>query len=238
MPHSNKNPAPILADDIKAIAGGALRLFAMLLLSAAVGCLILQQAVYGGDPSEAAVENSLIELLQLAFLAISMALLSVVAARRREWRSGIVLVCAFFMCMAIRECDSSFDKAFYHGAWLPFALAVAAAGVIQALARRRSTFAGLAAIVRDRSFGVLCSGLSAIFAFSRILGYKRIWLTIYRDICGEKYAIELCRAMKNFAEEGTELFGYALVFLWAASFAVASLRPPRETDGKTACGQY
>ena len=76
--------------------------------------------------------------------------------------------------------------------------------------------------------------MSAIIAFSRILGYKRIWLTIYRDICGEKYAIELCRAMKNFAEEGTELFGYALVFLWAASFAASILRPPRETGGKKA----
>lgn len=228
MPRSSKNPDPIDAGDIKAVAGGALRLFAILLLSAAVGCLILQQAIYGGDPSEAAVENSLIELLQLAFLAMSMALLSIVAARRREWRSGIVLVCAFFMCMAIRECDSIFDKAFYHGAWLPCALAVAAAGAIQALALRRSTFAGLAAIVRDRSFGVLCSGLSAIFAFSRILGYKRIWLTIYRDICGEQFAIELCRAMKNIAEEGTELFGYALVFLWATAFAKSSLQRQRQ----------
>ena len=228
MPSSSNNPAPILADDVKVIAGGALRLFAMLLLSAAVGCLILHQAIYGGDPSEAAVENSLIELLQLASLLLSVTLLSIVAAKRKEWRGGIVLVCAFFACMAIRECDSIFDKALFHGAWLPFALAAAAAGAIQALVWRRGTAAGLAAIVRNRAFGILCSGLSAIFVFSRILGYKRIWLTIYRDVCGEKYAIELCRAMKNFAEEGTELFGYALVFLWAASFAAAALRRPRE----------
>lgn len=211
-------------DNIRAIGGGALRLFAALLLAGAVGGLILHQVVCGGDPSEAANENSPIEMLQLSFLLLSSALTAIVAAKRREWREGILLVCALLASMAIRECDKIFDDLLFHGAWQPFAFGVAAAAICAALRRRSRAAAGLAAVSRDRSFGLLCAGLATIFAFSRILGYKRIWLTIYRDVCGERFAIELCRAMKSIAEEGTELFGYALVLLWAALFAADALR--------------
>ena len=217
-------------DDTKTIAGGALRLFAALLLSTLVGLLIFNQVIRGGDPSEAANENSPIELVQLALLLLSAALTAVAAWKRKEWREGVVLVGAFFLCMSIRECDKVFDELFFHGAWQPFAFGVAATGVAMAFRRRGRAAAGLAAIVRDRSFGLVCAGLCVVFAFSRILGYKRIWLAIYRDICGEEHAIELCRAMKNIAEEGTELFGYALVFLWAVAFATSALVRRRQAS--------
>ena len=201
-------------DNLRVFAHGALKMFVFLALAAAVGGFIYQQVVCSSNPAEVANENSPLELVQLALLVASSLLAGIVAFRRRGVREGYMLVSALFACMAIRECDNLFDRALFHGAWLPFALTVTFVAVVAALAHRRQALAGIAEIVRSRHYGMLCVGFSVIFVFSRILGYKKIWLTIYRDICGEEGADWLCRAIKNISEEGTELFGYMLVFVW------------------------
>ncbi|MBR0057232.1 MAG: hypothetical protein IJP66_07870 [Kiritimatiellae bacterium] len=209
-------------ENFRAVLTGAAKFLALALMSAAVAVFIYHQVLIGQDPSEAANENSPIELLQLALLLSSSALLAGVAWLRREGREGYALTAAFFLCMAIRESDAIFDHLFYHGAWLPFALAVAGAASIAAIRRRGRALSGLADIVSGKGFGLLCSGMSMVFVFSRILGVKKIWMAIYRDVCCEEKASSLCRAIKNIAEEGSELFGYALIFAWALSFAVAA----------------
>lgn len=209
-------------DNLKSIIRGAGVFLAMALAAAAVGGLVHHQAVFSADPSESANENSIIELCQFGLLILCTASVAVAAARRRDGRSGFILVASLFLCMAIRECDSFFDHTFFHGAWFPFVAAVAIAAITLAIRRWQQTLEGLATIVRDTYFGLLCAGLSVILVFSRIMGRKIIWLTIYRDICGEDKASSLSRAMKNFAEEGTELFGYALLAFWAVSLLVGS----------------
>lgn len=201
-------------ENLKIFGHGALKMFVFLALAAAVGGFIYQQVVCSSSPAEVANENSPLELVQLALLLASSLLAGIVAFRRREVREGYMLVSALLACMAIRECDSLFDRALFHGAWLPFALAVAIVAVAAALAHRRQALAGIAEIVRSRHYGLLCVGFSVIFVFSRILGYKKIWMTIYRDICREEGAAWLHRVIKNISEEGTELFGYMLVFAW------------------------
>jgi hypothetical protein len=211
-----------------------MELLGVVALGAAVGCFIFWQAVHGGDPSESANENSPIELMQLGFVLVSALLAGATGWLRREGREGYALASAFFLCMAIRECDKVFDTIFFHGAWLPFALVMAAAGVVMALIHWRRTLAGIAEIVCDRAYGMLCAGMATVFAFSRILGYKKIWLTVYHDVCGIEGAERLCRTLKNIAEEGTELFGYALIFVWAAAIFRKSLRNARDDAGARA----
>lgn len=216
-----------MAGDWREAFRGAGRLLATSLASAVVGGVVMHQVLLGGDPSEAANENSIIELIQLALLVFSSATAAFAAAKFREGREGVVLVSALFLCMAIRECDSTFDRLLYHGAWFPIALAVAVAAAAFAALNMRRAARGLSAIARDIDAGFLYSGLSVILVFSRILGHKRIWLTIYRDVCGEENADSLCRAMKNIAEEGTELFGYTLIAIWAVLFAISCCRRRR-----------
>ena len=218
-----------MSDNLRCILRGAGVFFLMAFVSAAVGGLVFQQAVYGGDPSESAIENSIIEQVQFGLLILCTVLVAAAAARRRDGRAGYALVASFFACMAIRECDNFFDKLLFHGAWFPFVLAVAAAAIVAAVLHWKQTHAGMAAIVRDTYFGLLSAGLSVILVFSRILGHKSIWITIYRDICGEEKAEALSRAMKNLAEEGTELFGYTLLAFWAVALLAGSRECGRDS---------
>lgn len=211
---------------------GALKFFGVFFLGVAIGGFVLHQAIYGGDPSESAIENSPIELFQLTFLILSMAMTAAAGWLRRDCREGYWLVAGLFACMSIRECDNTFDNLFYHGAWLPFALVVAGVLTVKAALAYRRAASGLAEIAASRNFAMLCAGSSVIFAYSRILGYKKIWLTIYRDVCGEERAVELCRAIKNIAEEGTELFGYSLVLFWAVATFLSALRASKKSGGQ------
>lgn len=216
--------------DWRVVLRGTARFLAMAAASAVVGCIVRHQVLHGGDPSEAANENALIEFIQLALLVASSALAAFTAAKFREGREGVALVAAFFLCMAIRECDSIFDHLLCHGAWFPIALAVAIAAIAWAARSPKRMAAGLSAIATGPDAGILYSGLSVILVFSRLLGLKSIWLTIYRDVCGEEQADTLSRAMKNIAEEGTELFGYALIAFWAILFAAS--RANRRSGGR------
>jgi len=202
---------------------GMLRLFAMMLLAAAIGCLVYQQVVGGANAAVAANENSKIEHLQLAFVVLSAGATSLVAAMRPDGRRGFALVAAFFLSMAIRECDLYLDVALFHGAWFPIAVAVVVISCAYAATGCRNAAAGLVEIVRNRSYGVLCAGLSMLLVFSRILGRKDIWHAISRSVTGFDAPEPLIRSIKNTAEEGTELFGYALIFFWAVSFTFAAL---------------
>lgn len=217
----------------RAIFGGMCHLMAMMFFAAAVGGLIFQQTALGDNAVAAANENSIIEHLQLFLLAATFALLGVLAIRIREGREGFLLTAALFLCMAIRECDGILDTALFHGSWFPIGMAVALAAVIVAARRFRNTVAGLAAIVREKSFGILCAGLSMIFVFSRILGHKAIWSAISRHLSEVDVSKQLTRSLKNTAEEGTELFGYAIILFWAVSFAVPMFSRAPKTRKKS-----
>lgn len=213
-----------IAEARRTLRFGMLGLFAMMLLAAAIGGLVYQQVVRGANAAAAANENSTIEHLQLAFVVMSAGATSLVATLRPDGRRGFALTAAFFLSMAIRECDGYLDAALFHGSWFPLAIAVAVLACAYAATGCRNATAGLVEIVRDRSFGVLCAGLSMLLVFSRILGHKDIWHSVSRSVTGFDAPIQLVRSIKNTAEEGTELFGYALIFFWAASFAFAALR--------------
>jgi hypothetical protein len=121
--------------------------------------------------------------------------------------------------MAIRECDNANDRAFFHGAWVPFALAAAATSIFFAAKDGKSIVPGLAAIATGRRFGILAISLAIVFFYARIFGMKQIWLHTYESIIGSENSSMLVRPVKNIAEEGLELFAYALITLWSAASA-------------------
>lgn len=211
------------------LLGGALEAAGVVALAAAVGAFVCVAATRAGNLMEVASENSPVELAQLALVMASALLAAAAGWRRRDGREGYLLVAAVFACMAVRECDNFLDRLLFHGAWLPLALAVAAVAGAVALAHWRRALAGLAGIVVGRAYGLLCAGFAVVFAFSRLLGYKKTWISIYAGVCGEEGAEWMSRAIKNVAEEGTELFGYALIFAWAASAFLKSRPADRAT---------
>lgn len=162
-------------------------------------------------------ENSAVEILQLALLTAVGFMFLTRGARRPDWRGGMILVGGFFLCAGIRELDSFFDKLLFHGAWIPFACAVAAVCTVFAWREKTSTFDGLSAVAADRNFALLCVGMAVLLVFSRLFGGKHVWSAL-AELAGDADGVVDVRFFKNFGEEVTEALGDVIIFLWAVLF--------------------
>jgi len=66
------------------------------------------------------------------------------------------------------------------------------------------------------SFGVFTAGLLSVLVFSRLFGTKNVWRALF-DV---ETLEPMQRWVKNAVQEGSELFGYALLFIAAVEFFV------------------
>ena len=130
--------------------------------------------------------------------------------------SGLWLVGGFLACMFIRELDSAFDKVF-HGAWAYIAIPFACLCILKAWrAGIEQTIHSLFEFMHTQAFTRLSSGLLAVLVFSRLIGYKPMW----KLAMGKHYYWNV----KFIVEEGTELFGYSIIFLAAVEYAYYLLK--------------
>jgi len=159
-------------------------------------------------------DNSLVEWCQFGLIASAGLIMAILAIRRSRGRAVFLLAAGLFFDMAIRELDACFDVWFGHGSWIwPVALvttvAIAATAVLTRLSRE-SLLEGVRDVQASRAFPLLPMGLFTILCFSRMIGTKVLWRALGT-------APELMWA-KRVVEEGVELLGYAMVFLWVLSF--------------------
>lgn len=150
-------------------------------------------------------EDSPVEFAQLLLLLATGILLWWAAGRHRPLRGGLALAGGFFLAAAARECDAWLDP-LAKWAWLVPSLGVTAVAVAWAWRNRESVVPGLAAACRTRHFGLLAAGLAVLLGFSRLFGWKAMWL----PLLGEEHY----RIVKNAAEEGMELLGVVLIVTW------------------------
>lgn len=199
-----------MSDDMKTLGQG----FVQFLIAALVGAGLIPLYLFSMS-HPIAIENW-IEVVQSTCALLSGFLFWRSAARQREWRGGLLLITGFFIAIFIRESDAYFDK-LHHGAW-KYVLIVYLLGLLLAIKRAgfSTVIPGLAAFVRSRSFLMMLPGTAIVLVYSRLYGYKGLWLTLMGDY--EKWQV-----MKGFAEESTELLGYILM-LGAAIFWLVGRR--------------
>ena len=161
------------------------------------------------------LENSPVEWLQFSLVAASSAAMAARAWRDEKGRAAFILTAAFFLDMAIREQDALLDNLLWHGGWSLVVTVVTIAAFALASRWRTTLHEGLEEIRLSNRFLLLAAGLAVILAISRIMGMKRLWACF-----GCTSGIYLA---KRVVEEGLELFGYMLIFVWAAPY----LMPPR-----------
>lgn len=188
-----------MSEDLKTILFGAIQF----LIAAAIGVGAFELYLYSATHPLAT--ESWIEVVQEAVLLLSGFIFMISAWREKEWRGAMWLIHGLFISLFIRELDAYFDV-IHHGAW-KYVWVVYLVFLFFLLRRAgfRTIISGLAAYMRSRSFLMMLPGVAITFAYSRLYGYKGLWIQLIGDY--EKWGV-----MKTFAEESTELVGYALMF--------------------------
>ena len=199
-----------MTENIKTILSGfAEFIFAALIAAGVVGCIYLDVTVH-----QNIVENSFVEYGQEVLLFATTAIFTMQAIAKRQ--GGLWLVAGFFGCMFIRELDAYFDE-IVHGAWKYFALALMVFVLFKAWRLgKENTIASLAAFMKTRSFVFIFIGLLIVLIYSRLFGMGELWKAIM--------GVDFNRTVKNVVEEGSELWGYALVFWGAIKYWLVSKR--------------
>ena len=154
-------------------------------------------------------EHSFVELGQSIFLFATSVIFMYLASKKKA--NGLWLVAGFFVCMLIREQDAYFDDIF-HGSWAYFALASVVFFVWKAWSQGKdNVLKTLAEYMQSPPFTTMSFGVMIILFFSRAMGMGKLW----KLVMGENFI----RVVKTVVEEGTELFGYSIIFLAAIEYA-------------------
>lgn len=206
-----------MSEDLKTILLGAIQF----LIAAAIGVGAFELYLYSATHPLAT--ESWIEVVQEAGLLLSGFIFMISAWREKEWRGAMWLIHGFFISFFIRELDAYFDV-IHHGAW-KYVWGAYLVFLFFLLRRAgfRTIIPGLAAYMRSHSFLIMLPGVAITFVYSRLYGYKGLWIQLMDDY--EKWGV-----MKTFAEESTELVGYVLMFgaalfwLWGRRNVVISNR--------------
>ena len=159
-------------------------------------------------------EQSFVEIGQSVFLLAASLIFMFLANKKKA--NGLWLVAGFFICMFIREQDAYFDDLF-HGSWKYFAIASALLFTWKAWAAGKvNAVKTLAAYMQSPSFTTMSFGMMVVLLFSRGMGMNKLW----KLAMGDGYN----RVVKNIVEEGTELFGYSIIFLAVVEYACYLLK--------------
>lgn len=172
--------------------------------------LVLQNAIS---------EQSATEYVEQLLLLASILSFTYIGWDNAQYRRANFLIAAFFSCMLIRELDAFFDHLVYHGFWAVPAITVALITIGYALTDRNNVLLGLAKMMKQSHFSVLCLGLAILLVFSRLFGMGDMW----QQVMGDGYL----RVVKNMVEEGTELLGYTVIFYASINYVFSYIRIPK-----------
>ena len=147
------------------------------------------------------LENSFVEYGQELLLLLTTVIFTSMAIKRQS--GGLWLIAGFFGCLLIRELDAYFDE-IIHGAWKYFALVFVVFVCFKSWKIGvENTIDSLANFMKTRSFIFIFIGLLIVLAYSRLFGMAELWQAVMGD--------NFNRTVKKVVEEGSELWGYALV---------------------------
>lgn len=192
--------------------GIALDVFIPLLAAVVSGAAVWADIFVFGT---ACAENGLVECAGLVLAVVCGALMTACAIRLKPGRGAHALAAAFFLDMAIREADFILDRAFGACVW-PWALTGVTVTFVAVTVRYAKTvYPGLRTMRRSRRFPLFACGVALLLFVSQSLGRVAVWQTL-----GVADAI----GFGHFIEESVELFGYLLMFVWAAPHAFRALR--------------
>ncbi|MEN7973761.1 MAG: hypothetical protein ABFR47_08000 [Verrucomicrobiota bacterium] len=160
-------------------------------------------------------EHSATEWLQQTYLLLACLVSILIGIRSKNHRAISYLLGGGAMVALIRELDVYFDK-IYHGAWLLPVLLVLALTATAIFKRRNQICDNLGELCSSPALGTFVSGFVGVVIFSRLFGTKSLWKALFE---ADKLD-SMQRLVKTVVQEGTELFGYTLLFIASVEFLI------------------
>lgn len=174
-------------------------------------CLLIVLCVTYFDIARTGIisDSSSTECLQETLLLLCVCIFIYIAKKYKA--NGIMLVAGFVLSMLIREWDALFDKMFFHGAWKYIAIPIVLGSCYLAFREGKyKVIDDLIFFMQRKAYNIFLLGLTVVLVISRILGMRMV-VTMFAGI-------HFSEGLKNFHEEGLELFGYLLMFLASCMF--------------------
>lgn len=159
-------------------------------------------------------EGGPVEWTQFALLLATCVLCLLGAASRPAFRGCFVALATAAGVAAVRELDSTLDRAIRFGGWKIPAALVLLAGAVAVYRYRASFRCGAIALLHDRFFALLWCGLVMAVPFAQLAGHGAFLELVLEDAYN--------RSQKRLFEELGELIGYVLVFLGAVELMLSS----------------
>jgi hypothetical protein len=158
-------------------------------------------------------EDSYTEWTQEIFILLSSVLYFALGRYDRGITGFTGLLSGMALIAFIREFNNYFH-AWFSGAWQLFALTALILTIIYVYRYRKTLVKPFYDFLKLPAFGVTLSGFIVVMVFSRLFGRGSLWRNIFQveELEGPT------RWAKNAAEEGTELLGYALLFIGALEY--------------------
>lgn len=185
------------------------RAFVYALLIAGLTHLMMIEGFDRGTGSEY-TEQSLTERLEILLALLAGVCFLLVARLDVVLRPAAAMLAALCLMMCIREADFLLDTHVFDGAWQVLVTVVLVTISIWLWRQPRPVAESIRVFAQRHAAGLLLGGFLVLFVFSRLFGREEFWLAVM----GEGYM----RVVKNIAEEGTELVGYALIAIAAIEF--------------------
>ena len=181
------------------------RIFIYMLVMGAMAHLVMMEG-YRDQTGAEYSEQSLVEWLESISALLASVCFLCAAVIYRPLRAACVMLAALTAMMFIREADFFLDAVF-DGAWQALVTVVLLATGLYLWRQTLPIRDSILAYAREPSSGVMLAGILVTIVYSRLFGRGSFW----EALMGDGYQ----RAVKNAVEEGTELAGYALMFIAA-----------------------
>ena len=202
-------------DPIKSLRSGVLRVLIYSIIAGAVVLVFSMEARYHHGP-DLYSEDSITEAFQLILLGLTTCCLLLCGRKNPKSSAMTTLMAGMTSIAFVRECDAFLDEDLFDGAWQTGAILVLFLTLILVYRKKDPLLPAITAFMKRPSFGYFVCGFITVFVYSRLFGRGALWT----DIMSPE---PMVRAVKNAAEEGSEVFGYALLLIASIELYLESL---------------
>lgn len=199
-------------------------LFARLLVYAALAAGVFELLVYAvassGDSRWLSRDDGPIELVQLAAIVATAAMLAALSRNAPRISEFLRLLACLAMLGAMRELDNLTLQFGWRSGYLWMGLPFALYAVFLVATARGRLLDQIAVFVRSPAFALLATGFLIIVIYAQLIGQKVLWIAVLGP--------DAYRPTKDLIEESSELLGYLLVVFGAAEAWLTIGRPGQD----------